>query len=487
MGYAAHDLQPEQRGWARPLRRLRVLAAGVVLVAVGLTSIAALRHTDAGPVLGTVTVGQIPGWVAVDARTNRAFVSNVADHTVSVLDARSGAVLRTIALGGHEPNTLAVDVRTGRVFVLSLPTWTADVLDAATGARLRTVALDTFDLAVDEPTGRVLATGPDPSLGFSTVSVLDGRTGTLLQAHRVSLNVTSAIALDSRTHRAFVTDLDGGVEMIVDTASGRALRTVAVGNSPVQVAVDTRSGRAFVMNDGADTVSVLDARSGAVLRTVRVGPNPARAVVDERTGRVFVVHGRGASADPFVGSLGSFGSFTGTGVTMLDARTGAVLASLPVGGSPVDDIEVLNALNLAVDQRRGRVFVINAPPAVATGSPLTFSNVQSTLGTGGTFLTDQIMAGAATSPREGSVSVLDARSGRLLHTLRVGRHPYALAVNETTARLFVVNTNSGCLRPPRLWDRVPAGVRHALPFLPAPAPPICHMPGTVTVIDTAHL
>lgn len=33
----------------------------------------------------------------MDERTNRAFVTNAADHTVSVLDARSGAVLGTAA------------------------------------------------------------------------------------------------------------------------------------------------------------------------------------------------------------------------------------------------------------------------------------------------------------------------------------------------------------------------------------------------------
>jgi hypothetical protein len=85
------------------------------------------------------------------------------------------------------------------------------------------------------------------------------------------------------------------------------------------------------------------------------------------------------------------------------------------------------------------------------------------------------------------VSVLDARSGTLLRTIGVGRHPISLAVDERTARLFVVNTNAGCLRPSSLWDRVPVAVRHALPFLPAPPKPTCNMPGTVTVIDTSRL
>ena len=86
------------------------------------------------------------------------------------------------------------------------------------------------------------------------------------------------------------------------------------------------------------------------------------------------------------------------------------------------------------------------------------------------------------------MSVFNARSGHLLYTLRVGRHPYALAVDETTARLFVVNTNSGCVpAAPSLWDRLPAGVRHALPWLPGRPPPQCHLAGRVAVVDTSHL
>jgi hypothetical protein len=60
-------------------------------------------------------------------------------------------------------------------------------------------------------------------------------------------------------------------------------------------------------------------------------------------------------------------------------------------------------------------------------------------------------------------------------------------VNETTARLFVVNTNSGCVRRSSPWDRLLGPMRHWLPLLPAPSQRICSGPGSVTVIDTSRL
>jgi YVTN family beta-propeller protein len=144
------------------------------------------------------------------------------------------------------------------------------------------------------------------------------------------------------------------------------------------------------------------------------------------------------------------------GVSVLDTRTGAVLRTLTVGGDLGDGTPPHHVIDqVAVDVRRNRVFVINRVGPGSSG--------------------------------EGSVSVLDARTGRVVQTIAVGRRPTELAVDEATARLFVVNSNAGCLPTSSLGDRVLSAVRHVLPFLPAPSRPTCHMPGTVTVIDTSHL
>lgn len=62
-----------------------------------------------------VTVGAMPGQVIIDAATTRAFVNNYQGQSVSLLDARSGAVLRTIGVGCH-PISLTVDETTTRLF-----------------------------------------------------------------------------------------------------------------------------------------------------------------------------------------------------------------------------------------------------------------------------------------------------------------------------------------------------------------------------------
>src|SRR5919204_2892698 len=62
-----------------------------------------------------------------------------------------------------------------------------------------------------------------------------------------------------------------------------AVRTSAVGRVPTAVGVDARAGRVFITNSADGSVSVLDAHSGHVLHTTSVGQSPlAVAVVASR-------------------------------------------------------------------------------------------------------------------------------------------------------------------------------------------------------------
>jgi YVTN family beta-propeller protein len=82
-----------------------------------------------GSVIRSVPVGIGPGAMAVDARHQHLLVTNVGamdsagnplgPGRVSVLDTRSGTVLRTVPVG-LAPGDVAVDERAGRALVLNL-------------------------------------------------------------------------------------------------------------------------------------------------------------------------------------------------------------------------------------------------------------------------------------------------------------------------------------------------------------------------------
>jgi len=139
-----------------------------------------------GALVWTTVVGPSPRGVALDTGTGRVFVAHwgreAADSgTVSVLALAGGALLRTTAVGLN-PQAVAVDTATRRVFVGTIQG--VSVLDATSGQVPRSLDVGgTADSqAVDSGSGRLMVTS-----GNGSLRVFDTRTGLL--AHMIPLPV----------------------------------------------------------------------------------------------------------------------------------------------------------------------------------------------------------------------------------------------------------------------------------------------------------
>jgi len=335
------------------------------------------HHPITDTTVRTVAVGQRPFAVGVDEQAGRVFVSNSQDGTVSVLAATTGAVLRTVRVGGV-PDHIAVLARWNRAYVL-----------------------DAGALPTD-----------DPARG--SITILDATSGAVL--HRTPLGKGArSLAIDAPLQRVFVVNVDSGSLSTVDASTGRALSIVAVGDQPGGVAVDERTQRVFVSGfigqNGDGAVRVVDGRSGVIVRTLRFPQLPATPVVDESSGRVYVgldESGKIAVLDSHTGNLTrTFNVKTpnqvlfdapmhrlcafGAGIaSVMDVTTGKVIRSIKIGISGEG----------AVDSVRGQFYLVDD------------SN---------------------------SAIVLDARTGRVVRRVKVGQVPEAVAVDMKTGRAFVVN------------------------------------------------
>jgi len=281
--------------------------------------------TRTGRHVGTIHVKGNPSAMAVDERTGRVFVKSDGGgfpgytKLVSTLDGTSGRLVRTVVVG-HDPRgqnpsqgagNIVVDTRSGHVFVTSPYAESVSMLDATSGRLLRTVGgVHPGPAVVDERSGRVFVlNGGGHGTTGGTASVIDSRTGRVLGnvpvGKSTGLPVTPLV--DAQTGRVFIANNASGTVSVLDARSGALLRTVPVGPHPAAMSVDVRSGRVFVSSLGAMTsagyltgpgsVSVLDARNGLLVRTIIVGVEPALIAVDERVGRAFVVNVAGNSHD----------------------------------------------------------------------------------------------------------------------------------------------------------------------------------------------
>ncbi len=272
----------------------------------------------------------------IDARRHRVYLSNNNGDSVEMFDERTGRSLQGFYLGlSYEPVSLVVDDRTGRLVTVNRGNHSVSVLDPDAGRVLRTIVTGIYAsvvayrgqflvttnhglLILDAESGRGVRTIPLRGMTDATLS-LDARAGRVLVATNAGMSVVDPrrgtvvgtvpavpryeVAVDDRAGRAFAVDAARGIVRVLDTRGGAIVNTVAVGLHPGFPALDTRRGRVFLAaqdsTDGAGralgvgTMTVLDARTGAVLRTVAVGVNPTGVVVDERTGQTFVVNGGG--------------------------------------------------------------------------------------------------------------------------------------------------------------------------------------------------
>ncbi len=413
---------------AAAVRVAALLVLGTLLSAL-FVDVVLLHATASTLAAQMVRVGRNPSVIALDSRTNRVFIGNTDDATVSILDATSGAVLNTIVLG-HYPIAAAVDERHGRVFFLNTDgesslhspgrTDSVSVLDAASGALLHTtlVGYGAGALAVDESSGHVFVTRS----GDDVVNVLDAMSGRVLWSIAVA---GSAWAVAVGGQALAVGGDSPGVVRVLNTHTGAVLRTMRLRVSVLDAVGSARSGRVFIATDRG--LDVLDARNGTVLHSISGDATPLLS--DERSGRVLVM--------------------ASNGLRLLDARSGlpsgrtvpwSILGAMSIGGPATD-----------VDAASGQIAIVTPSPS----SP----------GKGGL----------------GRVTVIDGYTGAVLQSMPVCAQPSAIAVNARRQRIYVT-----CADAAPTTDRLQmllTTLRQWLPWLPArrPSPPT----GSVAILRWA--
>ena len=498
----------------------------VLALVAALAGAVAGGRAGADPIVATVPLGQNPtAWRPVlDTRTGRVFIWPLNAGSVRVLDVSTGTLLKTVAIeSGPMPTDvygLVVNEQMGRVFAVSVPAMGSTplvghviALDARSGRLVYrtpvTLGGTMSALAVDARARRVFVLGfpdylpggatPDPVRDAVRLSILDATTGRLVRILRLrpprqtgsgGFSVGPPLAVDTRTHRLYVSAFDHSGVDVFDTSRGRLLRSVALPHlAPAQaqgvtlmgsaILVNERLGRVYVTTtvQGSGTLATLDASGGRVLHAVRLTPFGS-PVVDIPTRRTFVADGArgrllilGALSGRQIGTVKAAGSLPplpgrlvvdersgriveltsgGTTIKIRDGTSGRLRHEVTVGSYPA---------GVAIDEQSGRIFVPSLGPIDRMRGP----------------------TGA------GSLQVVDERTGALVRTVGVGRAPYAVALDGPARRALVFNMGGSTVQASAPWGWVPPWLRRVLPFLPRRTPQTHTMPASVTIIDTSRL
>ncbi len=328
--------------------------------------------TVSGTVPRSTRVGIDPRAIALATAVGRVFVlnRNVNEQTgqalgpgsVTVLDAVDGHVVQTLAVGRH-PWVIAVAERTGHVFVSDDSGIQMLPLGGHTSGELArvTIPLTTVvGLAVDEPTGHLFAAYyPNPPSSPFQVAMIDSVTGTTINpsllAPGQALYYFDSLTVGQRLQRLYVASEDngGGNQVaILETTSGHLVSTVDVPLGPHAVAVDEQTGRLFVGSivhgdymsgaaNGNGAVSVLDARTGSMLESIPMGPGPGPIAVNQLTHRLYVLSGPPSQLPAWQPSAPS-------DVVLTAIHSDATPATFPRQATPADAVPASGSASPAV-------------------------------------------------------------------------------------------------------------------------------------------
>ena len=189
-----------------------------------------------------------------------------------------------------------------------------------------------------------------------------------------------AVAVDSDIHTVYVVNKGANTVSILDGTSNQVISTVSVGHQPSGLAVDQSNHRVYIANAADDTLSVVDGASNRIVDTIPLGHTPDLVSVDSTSHLVAV-------STHYVDTNGNSLSEIQT----VDGITDHLVASIPVGLSPVD-ATFRGVADLAFDTSTHQLYI---------GSNRKYiSNI---------FLTDpsgsQVLSGVLTPEKVGRVAI----------------------------------------------------------------------------------
>ncbi len=386
-------------------RRPSLLVAALTIIAASL------------PVVGQVTVATLPAGnspyaVAVNSATNKIYVANAADNTVTVID---GVTNNTTTVNvGVVPYAVAVNSATNKIYVANL-TCTAS-----------------------------------PCASAGTVTVIDGATN---NTATVNVGVQPyTLGVNSVTNQIYVAnncgnDLNCASLGTVTVINGVTLgaTTVNVGAFPFAPVVNSTTNQIYVANycgndpscSSMGTVTAIDANNNNNTTTVNVGAYPNIVNINANTNQIYATNSCGN--DLTCSSIGTVtdidgSSFNTTSINVgyqpydveIDAATNMIYAVNTCGNDPTcNSAATITVINGANDNTS----------TVNVGYYPYFATIDSTANE---IYVANTCGNDATCQSPGTVSAINGMSNAVIPIV-VGDDPYALALNPGTEQMYVPN------------------------------------------------
>lgn len=275
-------------------------SAGIVILSIALSTLSAVSQ-PASPLTLKRTI-ELPGVTgkfdhfAIDLEGNRLFVAATGNHSVEVVNLKTGTVEQSIT-GLGKPHGLVWTAATGSLYVADgslkeLRMYRGSPLKLAASLKLSD---DADDMVFNPSTGLLyVGHGGSDAANPAQIAVVAGSELTLKASLPVSTH-PEALDLDPATQRVFANIAGAGEIAVIDTASSSitAHWKLKSATDNVPIAVDPEHRLVYIACRKPAVLIVLDTASGAELAQLPTGAGADDLFYDPDLKRVYVIAGAG--------------------------------------------------------------------------------------------------------------------------------------------------------------------------------------------------
>jgi len=233
-------------------------------------------------------------------------------------------------------------------------------------------------------------------------------------------NDGGSIAVDSLTHRGYVTSFDDNAVTVIDTGANTATGSIPVGAGPLGVAIDRFGGQllpmVFVAESTSGKIAFVDTTTNTVVGRVSLGVTPLDLAVDPSTHTLYAAGASGANSVDSV----------------VDDFHRSLTSTLPIGGS---------VNRVAVDSTTHKVYAAGAGGNLweVDSTAVKFGSITPTSAVAANPATHMVYV-ANNSLTAGVLTVVDDSTNLVTATVPVGKSPAGVAVDTSANVIYVSNS-----------------------------------------------
>jgi len=242
---------------------------------------------DAGKVVGNIPQLQGVHGIAIANDLNKGFITNGGSKSVTVFDLKTLAKTGQPA-AGNGPDAVCYEPKTKRVFAVNHQGTDVTVIDAKTNEVIKTIpTTGAGEFCQTDGAGNVFINFEDSAELYQ----IDAAKGEVTKKISVApCEGPSGLAIDVKNKKLFSV-CSNKMMAVIDIPTMKVIATPAIGNGPDAAGFDSTLGLAFSSNGQDGTMTIVKLVNGKyeAVDTVTTEPRARTMTVDEKLHRIYLL------------------------------------------------------------------------------------------------------------------------------------------------------------------------------------------------------